>query len=97
MRYRLRTLLIVLAVGPMVLAGVWIIGKSAIDSLSYVDVFALTIAAILLAAVAPSFAYMWMKNKGVEPPIWLVEIAVVALTLLFIVLLYCQPEPAIRT
>lgn len=33
MRYRLRTLLILLAIGPPVLAGTWAAGKSAIDAI----------------------------------------------------------------
>ena len=31
MRYRLRTLLIVLALGPMVLAGAWLLGQKAVN------------------------------------------------------------------
>ena len=97
MRYRLRTLLIVLAVGPAVLAGAWFIGKPVVASLTYLDGLALTIALILLAAIVPLFAYAWMKSKGAEPPTWLVEFTIVALTLLFVVILFCQSEPRFRT
>jgi hypothetical protein len=100
MRYRLRTLLIVLAVGPAVIAGACYVGKpvlATIGDLIYSDAFPFIVGAWLLVLGSLLIVNVRATISGNAPPQWRWDLFLVASILLVVVLLFFQRIPPLRT